>query len=115
MTDYRKDEREHKLPRWAQELLAEARSREDRAVSKLNDHLKTVEKTKIWHGSYDNPIYLPDAYGYQRVHFDPVGNGSMHDEFQVQIRDGGLEVSGGRGMAIYPRVSNVINLRLERR
>ncbi|QBP30555.1 hypothetical protein SEA_CHARM_74 [Mycobacterium phage Charm] len=114
MTDFVPDEREPKLPRWAQQLLAEERRHRALAERKLAQHLETVEPTRMWYGDYDNPIYIPKQYGHQRVHFNTAqtnGRG-LYDEFQVSLKDDELEVSGGRSMTIHPQVSNVIKVRL---
>ncbi|QGJ90220.1 hypothetical protein PBI_SHEAKEIRA_74 [Mycobacterium phage SheaKeira] len=114
MTDFVPDEREPKLPRWAQQLLADERRRAGLAERKLSQHLDTVEPGRIWFGDYDNPIYIPSHFGYQRIHLATTDSGAMHDEFQVALKEDFLEVSGGRGLTIEPQVSNVIKVRLSR-
>ena len=104
--------REEKLPAWARELLRTERRRADEAESKLAAHLETVEVTKIWHGDYQNPIYVPTHHGYQRVHFDLGDPGEHYTEMQVGItRDGRLEVQGGHAVSIDLQSSNTFQVR----
>ncbi|QBJ00261.1 hypothetical protein SEA_PHARAOH_73 [Mycobacterium phage Pharaoh] len=110
------DEREPKLPKWAQELLAEERRKRADYERKLAQHKATVEPSLIWYGDYDNPIYVPPNYGHQRFHMSMNGEVDpyLHDEIQVSLKDDELEISGGRGLLVKPQVSNVIKIRLDR-
>jgi len=105
------DPREEKLPRWARDELAKARRAARDAERKLADHVAAAERSRIWYGSYDNPIYVPETNGYQRLHFT-LGERDTYDEIQVSIKDGGLEVMGGHGIVLEPQVSNVVHVRL---
>lgn len=107
------DPREEKLPRWAREELAQARRHAAIAERRLEEHLKTVEPTRIWFGDSENPIYVPDRFGYQRIHFTekPGDTSYSFDDLSVgwDRERGGLEVRGGQ-LAIQPVVSNVIRI-----
>lgn len=82
------DPREAKLPAWAREQLAKARIGRAAAEDRLNAHLATITKSRIWYGDYTNPIYIDDKDGYQTVYFSPSGSGSAFDQIGVAIRDG---------------------------
>lgn len=106
------DPRESKLPRWAQEALADERRRADTAERKLAAHKETVQKTRIWFGHYDNPIYVPVFYGHERVHFDLGELGEHYTEVQVGFtRDGRLEVQGGHSLSVDMQSSNTFQVR----
>lgn len=107
------DPREAKLPRWARDQLARHRCYTAGAESKLAAHLATVEKSRIWYGNYDNPIYIPDAHGYQTVYFSPSGGESAFDQIGVTIRDGAIEVQGGGSVAIELQASNFFRVHLQ--
>ncbi|OHT67797.1 hypothetical protein [Mycobacteroides chelonae] len=113
MTDT--DPREAKLPRWAREILSEERRKRKLAERRLEQQLGTTEPTSIWYGTdYDNPIYIPEDHGFQRVVFSFPPHRGLFDQFTVRVKDGVLEVtSGGRGMVVEPWASNVIRLRLK--
>jgi len=107
------DPREAKLPRWARDILARARGRANSAENKLAAHWATAEKSRIWYGNYDNPIYIPDAHGYQTVYFSPSGGESAFDQIGVTIRDGAIEVQGGGSVAIELQSSNFFRVYLQ--
>ncbi|WP_078344563.1 DUF7239 family protein [Mycobacteroides chelonae] len=107
------DPREAKLPRWARDILTRERGRANSAESKLNAHLVTVEKSRIWYGNYDNPIYIPDAHGYQTVYFSPSGSGSAFDQIGVTIRGGAIEIQGGGSVALELQSSNFFRVYLQ--
>ncbi|AMT71952.1 MULTISPECIES: DUF7239 family protein [Mycobacteroides] len=100
------DPREPKLPAWAREQLAKARNRAGDAERKLDAHLVTITKSRIWYGNYDNPIYIPEAHGYQTVYFSPSGGESSFDQIGVTIRDGAIEIQGGHSVALELQSSN---------
>jgi hypothetical protein len=108
------DPREEKLPRWARELLLKERRRADDAERKLDDHLKTVEKTQVWYGNYDNQIYVPSGYG-QQIHFDTTGNNRYYEQISVRLDDGALYVMGGRPLSLEPEASNTCRVRMRER
>ncbi len=110
MTDS-EDPREEKLPAWAKLQLKIARNRAHQAEKKLAAHLDTVKPTNIWYGDYDNPIYIPAHYGYQRVHF--VLGPHDHNEIQVGISKGAPEllINGSRSLVIRPQVTNEFGIR----
>lgn len=105
-----KDPREDKLPKWAKALLSAERYRADKAERRLAEHLDKVEPTPIWYGDYDNPIYIPEHYGYQTVHFQ-FGSSDLYDDINVRKRDDGIEVGGGRALSIDMEVSNRFKIR----
>jgi hypothetical protein len=113
------DPREEKLPQWAKKILSDERHARAVAERKLAQHLETVEPTRISYGDYDNPLYIPDDFGLQTVHFD-MGHrepGHLYDSISVGLRvdhDGVryVEVSGGRGITIAPSASNVVRVGL---
>lgn len=106
------DPREEKLPRWARVLLAQARNRAEDAERKLAAHLETVEKSRIWYGNHDNPIYIADANGYQTVYFSPSGSDSSFDQIGVTMRDGALEIQGGNTLTLELQASNYLRVHL---
>ncbi|EUA79647.1 DUF7239 family protein [Mycobacteroides abscessus] len=107
------DPREAKLPAWAREQLAKARIGRVAAEDKLNAHLATITKSRIWYGNFGNPIYIPDAHGYQTVYFSPSGSGSTFDQIGVAIRDGGIEIQGGNSVALELQSSNFFRVYLQ--
>jgi hypothetical protein len=105
------DEREAKLPKWAREELESQRSARRLAEKKLKDHLRTVEPTRIWYGSFDNPVYVPEDRGYQNIHFTHEGSDG-YGEIQVRInRQGLLEINGGHQLVIEMQSSNCFQVR----
>lgn len=108
------DPREEKLPRWARALLAEERRAARDARDKLDEHLKTVERSRIWYGDYDNKIYVPEPFGYQTIHMNPYGDGEFYHDVQFRIKDRHIEVSGGDSLSVDMRVSNLFDLRTAR-
>ncbi len=106
------DPREEKLPRWAREQLAKARIGRVAAEVKLDAHLATIEKSRIWYGDYNNPIFIDDNNGYQTVYFSPSGSESAFDQIGVAIRDGALEIQGGNSVALELKSSNFFRVRL---
>lgn len=106
------DPREEKLPRWAREQLAKARRAAEVAEDKLNAHLATIAKSRIWYGNFGNPIYIPDAHGYQTVRFSPSGSDSMFDQIGVTMRDGAIEIQGGNTLALELQASNYFRVHL---
>ncbi|WP_100460796.1 DUF7239 family protein [Mycobacteroides abscessus] len=112
MSEPTRDPREEKLPQWARKLLADERYRASRAERKLAEHVATVEKSRIWYGEYDNPIYIPDDNGYQTVYFSPNGGeGTLH-QIGVTIRDGAIEIQGGDTLTLDLQASNTFRARL---
>lgn len=90
MSESTRDPREAKLPQWARKLLADERYRASCAERKLAEHVAKIEKSRIWYGDYNNPIYIPDDNGYQTVYFSPNGGeGTLH-QIGVTIRDGAI-------------------------
>ncbi|MBE5471616.1 DUF7239 family protein [Mycobacteroides abscessus] len=106
------DPREDKLPRWAREQLAKARRAAGVAEGKLNAHLSTITKSRIWYGNFDNPIYIPEAHGHQTVHFSPSGSDSTFDQIGVAIRDGAIEILGGNSVALELQSANFFRVHL---
>ncbi|MDM2398125.1 hypothetical protein PP613_03725 [Mycobacteroides abscessus] len=113
MSETMRDPREEKLPRWARQLLAQERYRASCAERRLAEHLATVVKSRIWYGDYNNPIYIPDDYGYQTVHFYPNGGDSTFQQIGVTIRDGAIEIQGGDTLTIELKSSNYFRTRLQ--
>lgn len=110
------DEREARLPRWARELLAHERRERRDAERRLAAHLETVVKSSIWYGNYDNPVYVPDPYGFQTVHFVLLdGSDRVGDQISVHIDKGGLQIMGGSSVALEPCGSNSLSVRLRDR
>ncbi|QFG10428.1 hypothetical protein KIV65_gp39 [Mycobacterium phage Anthony] len=107
------DPREAKLPRWAQALLASERRRANEAVSALEEHKKSVEPTRIWHGSSKNPIFVPEQDGYQTIRFDMGHHRKFYDEIKVRFNDDGLQIAAGRRLIVEPVVSNVVQISLK--
>lgn len=114
------DEREHKLPVWAQNKLKALRS-EVREITHdfvvLSGALGTDCNT--WLDGMDrNPKPLGNG---ARVTFVTKGTdpSETHDVFWARLMQDHhgqpyLEVSGGTGMTIAPRVTNVVEVRLTR-
>ncbi|MBN7355536.1 Uncharacterised protein [Mycobacteroides abscessus subsp. abscessus] len=107
------DPREAKLPAWAREQLAKARIGRAAAEDRLNAHLATITKSRIWYGDYTNPIYIDDKDGYQTVYFSPSGSGSAFDQIGVAIRDGAIEIQGGNSVALELQSSNFFRVYLQ--
>ncbi len=105
------DPREEKLPQWARKLLAKERFRANSAERKLAEHLDTVEKSRIWYGDFNNPIYVPDMNGYQTVHFSLTGKQGVMDEIAVTIKDDALEIQGGTSVSLELQSSNYFRVR----
>lgn len=103
------DPREAKLPRWAQDELAKERAKARYAERQLAEHKATVPQSRLWHGDYDNPIYLPDC---NTVHWQLYGGDRLFDQIQVRMDGGALEVTGGHAIAIEPNSSNFVHIRL---
>ena len=111
-----KDPREDKLPAWARALLAKERSARRSAEEDLADHRASEKKTRIWYGDWDNHVYIPEHYGYQRVHFDLGSNEDNRDDVNIGIDKGNphkLLINCGRAIVIKPWVTNEIQLFLE--
>ncbi|KAA0021822.1 DUF7239 family protein [Antrihabitans cavernicola] len=106
------DPREDKLPRWARELLGSERRKASDAQAKLAEHLGTVVESPIWYGGYDNPVYLPERYGYQEIHFRVGGTDRLFDEVAVGLNGDRVEVRGGRGLILEPVASKVVVVKL---
>lgn len=106
-----KDPREEKLPRWARELLAQERTRANRAEHRLAEHLETVEPTRIWYGDWQNKIYVPEDYSYQTVYFDPTNTGHTLDQICVRIDGDGIMVMGGRSVVLEMNASNTFRVK----
>lgn len=84
-----------------------------RAESRLQAHLETVEKTNIWYGDYENPIYIPNAPYRRDVTFAMDPERGCAGEIRVGINPHGeFEVMGGRQLVLEPRVSNVVKIKL---
>lgn len=113
MSETMRDPREEKLPRWARQLLAQERYRANRAERNLAEHLAAGEKSRIWYGDYDNPIYIPDDNGFQTVYFYPNGGDSTFQQIAVTIRDGAIEIQGGDTLTIELQASNTFRARLQ--
>lgn len=113
------DPREEKLPRWARQLLAVERHRAATAERRLAEHVETVEPTRIWYGDWQNPVYLPERFGYQSVSFNmngKVGNKHTFDTITVCLRrDGEFEVQGGHAIHLHPVASNLVHITMEDR
>jgi hypothetical protein len=112
-----RDPREEKLPVWARELLSKERERASRAEGKLQDHLETIEKSRIWFGSYDNPIYVPEPFGHQTLHFQVLDD-SVGGDIQVRIKKDhkgrtGIEVNGGDSVTVELDASNLFRVYLQ--
>lgn len=112
MSETHEDPREEKLPRWARLLLAAERHRAGLAERRLAEQLATVEKSPIWYGGYENPIYIPDPYGLESVHFSLTGGDRVGDQIQVMIREYTLEIQGGNTLLIEPKSSNYLRVGL---
>jgi hypothetical protein len=113
------DSREEKLPAWAKKLLADERHERAMAERRLLEHLETVEPTRISYGDYDNPLYLPNHFGFQTIHFDLAheARGQLYESISVGLRkdfDGVLyvDVNGGRGISIQPTATNCVRVYL---
>lgn len=115
------DPREAKLPKWAQDLLRKERFERNRSEEKLAAYMRQqVKPTPIWYGTWQNPIFLPDTSGYQRVHFQMNGTNpkmTTRDDIQVGIKHNQpntLEIMGGDRIVISPSASNVVEVQLIR-
>lgn len=113
MSETVRDPREEKLPQWARKLLADERYRASRAEHRLSEHVAKVEKSRIWYGDYNNPIYIPDDNGYQTVYFSPSGGEGTFHQIGVTIRDGAIEIQGGDTLTLELRSSNYFRARLQ--
>lgn len=109
-----KDDREAKLPAWAQGMLVALR----RGVIERQQQLDDLKPNQVDNGSQmywerssleKNPVYLPRRstmvfdFGGQQDHWDKV---SLHWDGPA------LSVRGGRALDIKPMASNAIELRL---
>lgn len=113
MSETVRDPREEKLPQWARKLLADERYRANRAERKLSDHVAKVEKSRIWYGEFDNPIYIPDDNGYQTVRFSPNGGKSTMQQIGVRVLDGAIEVSAAAPLTLDLLSSNYFRAKLQ--
>lgn len=107
-----KDPREEKLPRWARAQLERARHRAATAEARLAAHLDTVTRSRIWYGDYENPVYVPEFGGYQRLHFQLADGSWVGDQINVGIDRGGLSVMAGRPVNLEPTASNCFRVTL---
>jgi hypothetical protein len=98
-----------KLPKWARERITFA----ERLVKELNDALKLangrhgVSRARIVSYGDAGDFFMPDNATFR------MQLGDRWEEFiEVRMEDGGVSVSGGCQLAIEPRVTNVITVRV---
>lgn len=102
-----------RLPKWAKEEIASLKRQRSDALRTIQDLTETVAPTQIWHGDYENRIYIPPKFGYQRVHFETRPGQNIRDDIQVMLDEkaGEVELMGGRSISISPVASNVVRVR----
>jgi hypothetical protein len=103
------DPRESKLPKWAQEALNRGRQ----AEAALAVHDETSEKSGLWYGRYDNPIYIPEPAGQQSVVWKMGDRDHRFEQIMVRRNGQSLLINGGMSIIIEPSASNTINVRLD--
>lgn len=97
-----------KLPKWAQQELDRLDSAVEYHKSRLAESLgqgAESSDTEVYMGYKEKPVGLPDG---TPVHFK-----LSYGRVGVRVKDGKLEVSGlgvGGGLAIFPHVSNLVNV-----
>jgi hypothetical protein len=109
------DEREAKLPRWAQrELdtlrmrLAESDARYERAVATLAGP-NTAASIQP---NYEAPR-LPVARFDENIYFATDSDSGPYDQLTVRFdRQGELQIMGGRSLLVMPKVTNVVAVKL---
>lgn len=122
--DLTPDEREARLPMWAQQKLKDARYVARNAQEALAAHHEIAEPSRIWHGDYDNRVYIPEPFenASTTVHFDPYNDDEMHHGIQVRIvpkralylMTPCIEINTGGQMWIQPVASNLLRVGLAR-
>lgn len=116
MRIFERDPREERLPRWVQEKLSSLRM-EVNVQARIIAELKAeIPETNTFVSDYvrgDTPL-PPNA----RIDF-VLGDDSRADmsrKVQVYIsQEGVLEIQGGRTLAVEPRASNSLRIRLDSR
>ena len=110
------DEREARLPKWAQREMRTLRMRVAERDARAT--AEATEKTAVWYGRPDDALYgmapaKPLGEVNDKIYFvRPDGD---RDYFTVSIDDeGALEIYGIDSLAVEPKVSNVIRVRLAR-
>jgi hypothetical protein len=107
------DPRESNLPVWAKRKLDTLRGHIKNAESEINELRLSVSGMKPNSNTFlevihDNPFPLGKNVDVGFV----FGPNDLHDTIRCRIRDGELEISGGRQLIIVPRVSNVVAVHL---
>jgi hypothetical protein len=106
---YTPDEREPKLPKWAQTELSVLRNRLRDADRHIEELKAEVPKSNVRIEDYRNEDrYLPQD---SRVAFSLDVERGYRREIVVNISDNGfLEVRGYTGLVVVPHVSNVVKI-----
>lgn len=106
------DQREARLPKWAQEELTSLRRQLKTARTRIDELRWAVGETNtsvLNYGNDDQPL-ANNAH----VQFDFPGK-RWDNHIQVYIEGGRLRIQGGRTLVIYPSVSNAFWVELEDR
>lgn len=109
-----RDEREHKLPKWAQQQLSTLRMMyhlEKSHNEELMSQNPAETDTLIRH--YNRPDWnLPRG---SRITFNTKHNpGRLHQSITCYVDSGKLHIQGDYGLELRPRASNSLDIRLER-
>ena len=108
------DEREAKLPKWAQEMLQDARRRTERAERERDEarHGTAPEESRAVRHQYDDiPLGLGKLPNV-RFTLQPGAYDHSYRYVDVRVNESGsrVEVMGGRSIFIEPVSSNVVHI-----
>jgi hypothetical protein len=110
------DEREQRLPKWAQKELESLRRQvrnAERAAEEARLATSPDESDTIIDRYTEGPIGLGKG---ARVRFLPEGHEGdgwhHHNYLEVRVEDGGIQVHAGGQLSILPRVSNSVQIKV---
>ncbi len=105
------DEREQRLPKWAQEKLTDARRRV-RDANELAQAARLATKpdeTDTLIDPWGDSIGLPKG---ERVRFLLADDDNLREWVDVRVKDGVLELMGGGSLVLRPQVTNVVHIKV---
>lgn len=111
------DEREARLPKWAQELIVGLRCDvRDANRTARRAAQGTREGAVVFVDYYRDEIAVGVAKRNERVLFSVNGTDDRWSSFQVSLdREGVLEVMGGSKLMVVPQATNVVQILAEGR